>query len=113
INQGTPGAVLGYPGGGNFTADPAAVMAEFRASGHNIYGNGVTLRDIYEVSANVIPGNSGGPLVERDGEVMGVIFAQSTTYNQVGYALAMQKVSNEINQAKSRMSPVSTGQCAE
>ncbi len=113
ISTNTPGAVLGYPGGGGFKADPAAVMAEFQASGHNIYGNGVTLRNIYEIAANVIPGNSGGPLVEENGNVMGVVFAESTTYNQVGYALAMDKVSQEINQAKYRTSAVNTGQCAE
>ncbi len=113
ITPNTPGAVLGYPGGGNFNASAAAVMDEFEASGHNIYGNGVTLRSVYEIDANVIPGNSGGPLIEENGDVMGVVFAQSTTYAHVGYALAMSKVNSEIRQAESAQQPVSTGQCAE
>jgi S1-C subfamily serine protease len=113
ISQGTPGAVLGYPGGGPFSSNVAAVMDEFNASGHNIYGTGLTLRDVYEIDANVIPGNSGGPLITDSGSVMGVVFAESTTYSHVGYALAMTKVSSEINKASLNHSAVSTGQCAE
>lgn len=113
ISPGTPGAVLGYPGGGAFNAGAAAVLAEFNATGHNIYGNGATLRAVYEIQADIIPGNSGGPLVSEGGSVMGVVFAQSTTYSHVGYALAMKKVNYEIGLANSRYDTISTGQCAE
>jgi S1-C subfamily serine protease len=113
ITSGTPGAVLGYPGGGPFNAGPAAVMEEFDAIGKNIYGSQKTERDVYEIQATVIPGNSGGPLIEENGSVMGVVFAESTTYSHVGYALAMQKVATEINQAATSDSQVSTRQCAE
>jgi S1-C subfamily serine protease len=113
IDNGTPGAVLGYPGGGGFTADAAKVLDEFTAVGRNIYGQGHTSRNVYGVKANIIPGNSGGPLVERDGSVMGIVFAESTTYNQVGYALAMPQVVSELHQAETQNTPVSTGPCAE
>ncbi len=111
--NGTPGAVLGYPGGGPFTADPATILSEFTAVGRNIYGQGETSRDVYGVKANIIPGNSGGPLVAKDGTVIGVVFAESTTYNQVGYALATPKVAIEFHQAEAQNTSVSTGQCAE
>lgn len=111
--NGTAAAVLGYPGGGPFTADPATILSEFTAVGRNIYGQGETSRDVYGVKANIIPGNSGGPLVARDGSVIGVVFAESTTYNQVGYALTTQKVSAEFHQAETQNTAVSTGQCAE
>jgi S1-C subfamily serine protease len=111
--SGTPGAVLGYPGGGPFTADPATILSEFTAVGRNIYGQGETSRNVYGVKANIIPGNSGGPLVAKDGTVIGVVFAESTTYNQVGYALATPKVVSEFHQAEAQDTAVSTGQCAE
>jgi S1-C subfamily serine protease len=111
--SGTPGAVLGYPGGGPFTADPATILSEFTAVGRNIYGQGETSRDVYGVKASIIPGNSGGPLVAKDGTVIGVVFAESTTYNQVGYALATPKVVSEFHQAEAKNTAVSTGQCAE
>ncbi len=111
--SGTQAAVVGFPGGGAFNAGPAAVMDSFTASGRNIYGNGATDRDVYEIKANVIPGNSGGPLIDKSGAVIGVVFAESTAYNHVGYALTTPAVIREINQAASKGQPVSSGQCAE
>ena len=58
---------------------PAGVMADFEAEGRDIYGQGLTVRNVYEIQAVVRPGNSGGPLVLPDGEVIGVVFSRSTT----------------------------------
>ena len=113
VPRNTAVAVLGYPGGGGFTAEPASVLDRFTASGRNIYNQGSTEREIYEVAADIIPGNSGGPLVTADGTVVGVIFAQSTTYNHVGYALTTNQPLQEINQAAAQNHAVSTGSCAQ
>lgn len=110
---GTPAAVLGYPGGGPFTAGTAAVLDELTATGRNIYGRGNTNRDIYEVQADIIPGNSGGPLIDTNGNVIGVVFAESETYQNVGYALTTSQIITAINQAIARDQAVGTGQCAE
>ena len=112
-DRGTPAGVLGYPGGGAFQADSAAILDEFTAIGRNIYNGGRTTRDVYSIQANVVPGNSGGPLVDTDGDVIGVVFATSTTYNNVGYALSLQKIIGEINEARTTNRAVSTGTCAE
>jgi S1-C subfamily serine protease len=114
ISSGTPAAVLGYPGGGPFSAGTAAVLDEFTASGKNIYGTGDTNRDVFEVSATIIPGNSGGPLVGENGDVIGIVFAESTSYQHVGYALTTPQVISEINLAKTNQNQTaSTGKCAE
>lgn len=113
IAHGTPAVVLGYPGGGGFTAKAAAVLDQFTASGRNIYGKGYTSRDVYEIQADIIPGNSGGPLVATDGTVIGVIFAESTSYQHVGYALTTAQVNSEIKQAAAQNQTVNTGKCAE
>jgi len=110
---GSQGVVLGYPGGGPFDAVPGAVADEFIATGRNIYNEGSTNREVYELQATVVPGNSGGPFVTTDGNVSGIVFAQSTVYNHVGYALAMQQVVSEFDQAKANPQSVSTGNCAE
>jgi S1-C subfamily serine protease len=96
-----------------FTASPAAVLDSFTASGRNIYGNGNTAREVYEIQGDVIPGNSGGPLIDKSGTVIGVIFAESTSYKHVGYALTTPAVIAQINQAINRSQPVSTGPCAQ
>lgn len=113
VANGTDGVVLGYPGGGDFTADPANVMDQFTATGRNIYGNGITRRAVYELKANIIPGNSGGPVLDKDGDVVGLVFAQSTTYQQVGYALTIQPVMQDFQKAVTRNQIVATSSCAE
>jgi len=113
VANGTPGVVLGYPGGGDFTADPANVLDEFVATGRNIYGNNTTRRHVYELKATIIPGNSGGPVINKNGEVIGLVFAQSTAYKQVGYALTIKQVMDDFKQAVAQNRPVSTSSCAE
>jgi S1-C subfamily serine protease len=112
-DQGTPAAVLGYPGGGSFSAGPAAVIDEFKAYGRNIYGTDRTLRDIYEIQADIIPGNSGGPLVDKQGRVLGMIFAESTSYNHVGYSLTNSRLAGELKQAQAANRITDTGHCAD
>ncbi len=111
VGRGTEAAVLGYPGGGAFTAKPAGVMAEFQAEGRDIYGQGLTVRDVYELQSIVRPGNSGGPLVEPGGRVIGVVFSRSTTNGDIGYALTSPGVLSRVTRAVSVSRPVGTGAC--
>jgi len=112
VAQGTQTVVLGYPGGGPFTADGAGVMALFQAEGRDIYGHGLTVRNVYEVDAQVRPGNSGGPLVLPDGEVVGVVFSRSTVDQAIGYALTSPDVIPRVAAAEQVRAPVGTGACA-
>ena len=109
--RGVEAAVLGYPGGGPFTVQPAGIMAEFEAEGRDIYGQGLTVRDVYEIQAIVRPGNSGGPLVQPDGQVIGVVFSRSTTNGDIGYALASPGVLYRVVKAERLTRAVSTGPC--
>jgi len=112
VHRGLQGAVIGYPGGGPFTAVPAGVMEEFEAQGRDIYNQGLVDRQVYEIDAVVRPGNSGGPLAEPDGVVVGVVFSRSVTNPNVGFALAMPAVIHDIHIAESSSeTPVSTGAC--
>ena len=112
-SSGQAAFIMGYPGGGNLTAVPASVINQIEATGQNIYGNNTISRSIYELNANVIPGNSGSPLINASGQVIGLIFAQSTNYNHVGYALTTPKIVSDLNNVKSSTNTVSTGNCAE
>ncbi len=109
--RGQGGAVLGYPGGGGFSAGPAAVQRQFSAIGRDIYGGALTRRDVYQLQAAIRQGNSGGPFVRQDGTVLGVIFAASTTDQDIGYALTSKEIAPKITQARAS-GPVSTGPCS-
>ena len=62
--------------------------------GRDIYGRGEVTRRLYELQADVAPGNSGGPFVLPNGKVAGVVFANSVVEDHVGYAI----VSSEFSQ---------------
>lgn len=111
--NGTATAILGYPSNAGFTAKPGVVLESFEAEGRNIYNQGHTVRDIYSVKTEIEHGNSGGPMIRKDGGVVGVVFAKSVNYDQVGYALAMQKVIDEVNQAAGQSTRVSTESCTD
>jgi S1-C subfamily serine protease len=109
--RGTGGAILGYPGGGRFDAKAAAVLRRFSAIGRDIYGQGLTRRDVYQLQAQVRQGNSGGPFARSDGVVLGVVFAASTTDSGIGYALTSTEIRPKVEQAKTSR-PTTTGACA-
>jgi S1-C subfamily serine protease len=119
VGRGTSGVVLGFPEGGPFDYKPAAVADPFTATGLDIYGNAQTVREVYQIDAEVRPGNSGGPLIASgdgaqhipDATVIGVVFARSTINPDVGYALAMAAVEADIRRVGPSTGPVSTGGC--
>ena len=111
VSRGAQAAVLGFPGGGAFDVKAAGVMAVFEAEGRDIYGQGLTVRSVYEIQAVVRPGNSGGPLVEPNGQVIGVVFSRSTTNGDIGYALTSPGVLSRVHQAEGRSTPVGTQGC--
>ena len=109
--RGTVGATLGYPGGGALTILPAAVTARYAAVGHDIYGQGRIRRQVLELHADIDRGDSGGPLMLRDGTVGGVVFAEARTNPDVGYALAATEVANAIRTGFGKRAAVDTGAC--
>jgi S1-C subfamily serine protease len=113
VGRGTKAVVLGYPEGGPLTVDPAGVRAEILATGLDIYGQNSSVRAVYEVQALVRPGNSGGPLVEPDGLVIGVVFSRSPTTPDIGYALASPGVLTRVKKAEAlpASTVVGTGGC--
>jgi S1-C subfamily serine protease len=100
VGRGARAVVLGYPEGGPFAVDRAGVRSEILATGLDIYGEQPTVRAVYVVQAIVRPGNSGGPLVEPNGLVIGVVFSRSPTNSHIGYALASPGVIQRVHRAE-------------
>jgi uncharacterized membrane protein required for colicin V production len=111
LDRGAQGAVLGYPGGGPLEAEGAAVRRTIIAAGKDIYGEDTVRRQVYELQAHVRPGHSGGPFVSIDGTVAGVVFAASTTNEEVGYALTATQARPLIGRGAARSVSVDTGDC--
>lgn len=112
VPEGSAAAIMGYPAGGSFEADSAVVRDEFIAVGRNIYGEGRSSREVYELQTQIEPGNSGGPVINQNGEVLGMVFAESTNYERIGYALTSDEVMDDLSQAKAESQLRDTGSCA-
>lgn len=108
---GSDAAFLGYPFGGPFSAQAAQVLSTGPTVMGDIYGADPQQRQVTTLAANVQHGNSGGPLLNPDGTVAGVIFAKSEATANVGYALGMDEVLPVIAQAASLSAPVPSGAC--
>ncbi len=109
--RGTQGAVIGYPGGGPEVVLPAVVDGGVRAVGRDIYSNTHVIRQIWIVEADIHPGNSGGPLVDLDGHVIGVVFAASTSRAGQAYALTNDETNADIAQARGQTAATAIGPC--
>lgn len=111
LARGDGGAVLGYPGGGALTSGRAAVRQLITPVGHDIYGWGEVSRRLYELQADVAPGNSGGPFVLPNGKVAGLVFANSVVEDHVGYAIVSSEFAPLVMRAVARDEAVSPGMC--
>src|SRR5699024_9056039 len=87
---GEEGYVMGYPDGGPFVAAPARAQARAPSTVNNIYDSSTSDLEIYQLSADVRQGNSGGPLVDADGNVAGIVFARAMEGGEVGFALTAE-----------------------
>jgi S1-C subfamily serine protease len=105
--------VAGFPGNGGFKAGAARVRDVISAVGEDIYGGPGVTREVYSLYGEVEPGNSGGPLLSKNGELAGIVFARSLDDRHTGYALTLDEVSADIATGKEATSQVSTGGCAE
>jgi S1-C subfamily serine protease len=110
-SNGTSAIVAGYPENQGFTVVPARIGYSIPASGPNIYSTEDVKREIYPIKAKILSGNSGGPLLARDGEVYGVVFAASTAYPDIGYALTSGEVKRDATAGSRATADVSTEQC--
>jgi len=82
--------ILGFPLGQSLKGTPGYIQAF-----QNVPGLGAML----DLSAAVDPGNSGGPVLDKDGAVVGIVTAKIVGYN-FNLALPIQTVSGFLDNAK-------------
>ncbi len=106
--QGTAGAVLGYPENGPYSIAPVRLGDTRDVISEDSYGHGPIHRTITSLRGSVQSGNSGGPLIDSQGQVLGTVFAATTSGTPGGFAIPDDLV--RIALRKTAPS-VSTGPC--
>ncbi|HUA73226.1 MAG TPA: MarP family serine protease [Solirubrobacteraceae bacterium] len=113
---GTPGAILGYPEDGPYDVRAARIGHTQTVSTDDAYGNGPVDRLLTPLRGLVRPGNSGGPVVGREGEVLTTVFAGTVGGGpRGGYGVANATVAQSLERAAGRASAgerVSTEGCS-
>jgi S1-C subfamily serine protease len=115
FSHATPGdaiAILGFPQNGPYDVQAARVRADQRLRSPDIYGHGTVIRDVLSLRGLIRPGNSGGPVADSAGHVVGVVFAASVTSSDTGYALSSDQVAQAAATGRIASRPVSTQGCA-
>jgi S1-C subfamily serine protease len=111
---GTAAGILGYPLDGGYDAEPGRIGQTETVSTEDAYGNGPVLRSITALRGHVRPGNSGGPMVDRSGDVVATVFAAITgsPNGEGGFAVPNALVRRQLEVSRNRFHAVPTGACA-
>jgi S1-C subfamily serine protease len=113
VPSGTDAVVMGYPGGGEFVATAARVREVIELSGPDIYQTATVQREVYVIRGEVGQGESGGPLVDRDGRVLGINFGAAVDDPNAGFVLTAKQVYSQMVLSIGQTQPVATGACVD
>jgi S1-C subfamily serine protease len=87
------------------------VLDNITAHGRNIYDKGLVDRRIYEIQAEIEQGNSGGPLIDKNGMVRGMVFGKSVSNDKIAYVILLKQLEPAIKKSLPLTASVSTGRC--
>jgi S1-C subfamily serine protease len=90
---------------------PARITRRVTADIGDIYGQPGATRQLLVMSSVLAPGDSGAPVVDAAGKVVGVAFGSSVRNPSIAYAVASEELAPVL--AQPRTGPVSTGPCLD
>jgi S1-C subfamily serine protease len=109
-SAGTPAAILGFPGNGPYDVQPGRLGRTSNILTDDAYGRGPIERRVTTLRGLVRSGNSGGPMVDGDGQVVTTIFAATVGRGQRnGFGVPASVARDALARAAG---PVGTGACA-
>lgn len=108
---GESGMVMGHPDGGPFASTPATVRAVGEVPLADLLTGEAGMVDVYTLDADIRHGYSGGPVVDADGSLAGLVFARAPGSDAVGYALTADSIAPAVAAAPRMTATVPSGAC--
>jgi S1-C subfamily serine protease len=107
------GALFGHPGGGSLRQAPVRIAEQIVARGTDISRSTPTEREVFVLAAVTAPGDSGAPVVDPEGRVVGVMFAYDISRQTTAYALTRTELDAVLGPVLAGTAPPSpgTGEC--
>lgn len=84
--------------GNPYGLDHTVTVGVISAKGRPITVDGTEFKDLIQTDASINPGNSGGPLLNLNGEVVGINTAINSQAQGIGFAIPSSTVSQVLDQ---------------
>ena len=98
LQVGDPVVAVGSPYGlsGTLTTGVVSALGRTITETDGTQNGGITIPDVIQTSTAINPGNSGGPLVNYQGEVVGITTAAVSNSEGLGFAIPSETILREI-----------------
>ena len=83
---GTNGSILTWGRDDGVAQVPVEIVKRLRVTIEDIYVDEIVERTALEIAGAVTVGDSGGPVLDADGDVIGIVYANSRARESVGFA---------------------------
>jgi S1-C subfamily serine protease len=115
LSTGVPSAntkiqVYGFPLNGSRTRAIGYVEGELRGQGRDIYNQNIVAKTVLALEVNINPGNSGSPVINANGRVVGIIESESLSIVSTAYAIPASTIQSDVAKVPFKGS-VSTQAC--
>jgi len=110
---GREGEIVGYPEGGPLAVDAARIGQTQTVQTNDAYGNGPVERAVTPIRGLIRSGNSGGPVIDSEGDVLTMVFARALGSGPAsGYGVADGAVLSALDRGLQGRGRQSSGLCA-
>ena len=98
VKSGQPVAVIGAGADRVMSVGTVANTGRTVTAKGTEFAPGVVQKDAIQINAVIRPGNSGGPLLDSSGQVVGIVFAWRPDAQSIGFALPTATVKGLVEQ---------------
>jgi uncharacterized membrane protein required for colicin V production len=90
-----PVALIGYPGGGGLNVAPGTAGRSVTVLAADAYGHGLAPRTVVPIRGPLRHGDSGGPVLDRHGRVLAMMFAANQN-SSGGFGIPIEDITDSL-----------------